>query len=78
MSSRDAAMYTVLAIRRRLTSAVKDPACACSSCNMTADEKAVEQIYIDEARDIEFHRLPVSMMVQSHLATSGHLHFFGS
>jgi len=35
MSSRDAAMYTVLAIRRRLATAAKDPACACSSCNAT-------------------------------------------
>ena len=33
MSSRDAAMYTVVAIRRRLTSAVKDPVCACIDCN---------------------------------------------
>jgi hypothetical protein len=34
MSSRDAAMYTVLAIRHRLTAAVKDPACACGSCGV--------------------------------------------
>jgi hypothetical protein len=33
MSDRDAAMYTVVAIRRRLTSAVKDPVCACIDCN---------------------------------------------
>ena len=36
MSSSDAAMYTVLAIRRRLATAAKDPACACSSCKVRA------------------------------------------
>ena len=35
MSSRDAAMYTVLSIRSRLATAAKDSACACNSCNAT-------------------------------------------
>ena len=36
MCSRDAAMYTVSAIRRRLNSAAKDPSCACIDCNFPA------------------------------------------
>ena len=69
----DAAMYTVLAIRRRLTSAAKDLACACSSCNMTAEEEAVKQIYIDEVRHIESHKVKFEPVLQQLLYD---LHYF--
>ena len=48
MSSRDAAMYTMSAVRRRLNSAVKDPRCACIGCNFLA--RGAQLLCRDSAR----------------------------